>query len=299
MFTRLLKIFFIALLLVVVGEAGYYFYYLKNNSKTEIMTSNDVFTTGVIPKPTVLLSNYTPQEDLELNVKDVNAYFKEINHPSLVINNIPSVEAPYLLGLLNSIKKNYLVLDVREEYERLFYSFKKNSNILEIRLGDIINNKAMLDPILLRKKEIIVVSSTESRASVAANYLHTQGYKDIKILKSGFLPSVEQLPFQTRHPVELINLVLKYYSENEAEDITAPTTILKFGPWSKSEDYYINMTVSNTSKLNNLIDSLSKKNLYLIQCTSNHYCYQAVNFWYLARNKISIIGYTGYIPTSF
>lgn len=298
---KLLKVIFVILLLVTFGEAGYYIYIQTNNrpSNTEKTTKNLPPTSAspIVepPKeidPTIVqLWTTETSQDLITTFQDMNAYFASKNRPLLAPQHISKIDDYTLLKMLENQNEDFVLLDMQEKYELQFYNFTNFPNIIYVRFGDIINDQ-LGD--IKKDSKIIVASFTEVRANATADYLISKGYTNVEILKGGLLQWLtDKLPLSTNKPLKNIADVLKYYSNEEIQKISSSVTVLKFETFSTNT---VNTLFMDSKTLTAYIKSLSTTKQYIISCSSNYYCYNALIFWDQSKNNINIIGFTGYKP---
>ncbi len=291
----LLGLMFI-LLLAIGFESIYILFFIPKAKQSNVLFStNQTQINNFVNKMYPDIQTIA-KESTALLLKDVNSYLIANSHPILKLKEIPVIENKNVLNLIKTNNPNFILLDIRDEYELKYSKFNDYSSIHYIRFGDLINNKYdKLDP----NKQIIVVSNSESRAYLAANYLLSNNYTHVYILKGGALQwAWDMLPLKIYKQFKYIQDVTKYYNEQEMNQIEASSEgkvkVLKFAPYSESQ---ISVQTMDTQSLTVLIDSLDKSRQYILYCTQSYYCFDAVLFWNKAKDRISILGYSGYFPT--
>lgn len=293
---KILSIVFVLLFLVLIGEVVYLIT-IGNQPSLSVKPIPSIVPTkenvlSIIPgKKTRIVPTLFPLKEPQSIPADFNNFLSSKQKKLIDYKKILYIEDNQALQEMESGNNNYLFLDVRENYELEFLAFNKYANYVHIRLGDLVNDNFNLD----RTKTIVTIAYTETRANVAANYLLTIGYTKVKILKGGLDQWVsDNLPLKINENAPTLYAVLKYYPEDQIKNIDASFSYINFGPCSQNT---ICPLFLDSKSLNEYINSLSSSNKpYIFYCISKDYCFQAVNFWREVRNRISIIGYTGYKP---
>lgn len=293
---KILSIVFILLFLVLISEVVYLMTIGPQPSLSMkpipsiIPTKKNVLS--ITPSKKVrIVPMLSPLEESQSIPTDFNSFLLSKQKKQIDYKKISYIEDNQALKEMKSGNSDYLFLDVRENYELGFLAFNEYTNYVHIRLGDLVNNNFILD----KNKIIVVIAYTETRSNVAANYLLTIGYTKVKILKGGLDQWVSNnLPLKINENAPTLYAVLKYYPEDQIKNIDASFSYINFGSCSQNT---ICPLFLDSKSISEHIDSLSLSNkLYIFHCISNDYCFQAVNFWSEAKNRISIIGYTGYKP---
>lgn len=229
--------------------------------------------------------------DLPALYQEVNKYLASKNRPLISNSNITKISDRSLLEKLESNPQNFLLIDIRETREtETLLRLNDNKNLKYIRLGDLVFNN--FDP-LPKNTEIVIIGFTENRERVAADYLKSEGYQDVKILENGLLKwGLDKLPTSINNYAnnqirkDDINTLIPYI-----KDPSKDTSIINFGPYGEGN---ITLSVMDSISLNSYITGLPNNTPYILKCQDNKSCYDASHFWYLAKDKIDIIGYTGY-----
>lgn len=232
----------------------------------------------------------TYQGDLPAIYDDINQYLITKNRRIVTSHDIPTISNTALLEKLKSKDTNFTVIDIRERREtETLIRMNDYPALRYIRTADLIYN---FEPIP-KDTEIIIVGFTTNRETVAADYLIGEGYTDVKILKGGLLQwSLDNLPTSiNKYSSDIIssdniNSLLPFL-----QNLPPNTELITFGAYSKAD---INLLIMDTLQLNKYIDSLPKDKEFVLRCETNKTCYEASHFWYIAKDKIKIIGYTGF-----
>lgn len=223
---------------------------------------------------------------------DLNSYLVQNNRSSISLSDIDMIDNSRLQEMLAWSKENRIILDVRDDYERKLIKLK---GVKVIRFGNLVNNEFDGLP---KDTEIIVLCYTDARSFVAANYLRSQGFSNVKAYKGGVMAWVKN-----KHPVEVnrqfqfIWNVLPYLSETQVKKVKKEQSAeeLLFTSYSSSLDI-INSLLMSDEQLDAFIHTLSPEKKYIIRCTDHHHCFDAVSFVDRAKSKkIQFIGYTGYV----
>ena len=230
------------------------------------------------------------QGDIPAIYDDINQYLLLKNRPIITPHDIPTISNTALLEKLNSQDTNFAVIDIREPREtETLIRLNDYPTLRYIRTADLINN---FEPIP-KDTEIIIVGFTTNRETIAADYLIGEGYTNVKILKDGLLQwSLDNLPTSiNKYSSDLINFdninSILLFLKNPPPN----SQVITFGAFNKAD---VSLLTMDTPQLNEYIDSLSKDKEYILRCETNKTCYEASHFWYIAKDKIKIIGYTGF-----
>lgn len=222
---------------------------------------------------------------------DANNYLLQNNKNPFFLSDIELIDDSTLKKILVSRKKNQVILDVRDDYERKFVAL---DGVKVIRFGNLVNNEFAG---LSKDTELIVLCHTDARSFVAANYLRSQGFTNIRLYKGGVMAWVENKnPVTINRQFEFIWDVLPYLTESDVERVKREGGVseLSFSAYSSLPDA-INSLFMSDSQLDTFIAGLSSKKKYIIRCTDHHHCFDAVAFVDRAKSKnIEFIGYTGY-----
>lgn len=248
-----------------------------------------------LPQPTgvprtELIERVGYSGDLTEIYDDINQYLLSKNRPIIAQHNITTISNTDLLAKLNSEATNFVLIDIREPREtETLIRLNDHPNLRYIRFADLISS---FDPIP-KDTEIVIAGFTSNRETIAADYLTSLGYTNVKILEDGLLQwSLDKLPTSiNKYSSDLIsfdniNSYLPFIKDPSPND-----EIITFGSFNKAD---ISLLIMDTPQLNSYIESLPKDRDYVLRCETNKTCYEASHFWYVAKDKIRIIGYTGF-----
>jgi len=320
-----LVLIFALLLFFVFGEFIYLFVLLprSTNQRTSIITQKDLIETTsiqnnntenkksaeIIPesdKKTInsFISNVPQDSKIFVYdaivglLKDTNHYFTSNNRPKLQLINIPKIDLTTFINLLSKSEVDFVALDITDDYEKEFIRLPNHPKLKSITFGDLINNISLPEN---KKKETILLSYTGARAYIAANYLTSQGYSNIKVMQGGVLlwskveNKNEKLTLPLNKPLKLIYDNVRLISKDElsvlSENTSKDIIILNLSEQSAKSLY---MQTMSTKDIAAYINSLPKQRKYILQCDSSLSCWDAAVFWFKANKQINIIGYTGY-----
>lgn len=227
--------------------------------------------------------------EIQDSLAELNTYLKSQNQPEVPLKNIKQISNYDLFDSLEN-DNTITILDTREAYELDISKLPTDFNIKYIRLGDIVNNNFNLPNI---NSPIVIVSFGKNRAYQAALYLHSKGYSNISILEGGISKwAMDNFPMQ-------INNYQKDKEISETLELIDPSDervksarIIRFGP--PSDPQSIQSIYWSSIFTDEYLDSLNREDNYIISCDNRKDCYYGLFFWYKAKAKINIVGYTQY-----
>lgn len=265
-------------------------YFNINRFSTNVSTSENI-----LPEAIKLKINNTDETSHLLS--DTNTYLITKDKSTIVRKAVPKIGNKILETKMKENSHNLVIIDIREKYEQSLLELLPSQSLRYIRFGDLINNSFKNVP---KNAEIIIVGFTNNREIVAASYLISQEYTNVKILNGGILQwFYDKLPLEKNgyksinNPMqENISSELKKYSQDEINQSASSSAILKFHP-SYSPDN-ISMLLWDSKTLTQYINSLSSNSTYILSCRNefNLSCWEALYFWYIVKDKITVLGYT-------
>lgn len=272
--SKILKIAFVGLLLMIIVEIGYYIYIQFNIKKIHGNIKNEIL------QPNEIIS----EKKGDFYKEDIYTYLSKKYKVEFSDINIQKITVEELKKIIKNTP-HYIFIDVREKNEYDVLYFKSGINHINIRLGDLLNNNLNYE--LIKNKKIFIIAFTNNRAEIATKFLVGRGIKNIYMVEGGFnelgnSDIVEKIP--------LVMLIQNSFPNlNQVPNLSSfSIKILDFGPKNENK---LNLYLITTQEVENIINDLSKKNVFfIIKCKDDVFCYQASSFWYLAKNKISIIG---------
>lgn len=288
--TWLLVALFILISGIVIFELVFYLFLLPEKP-SDSLVQKDIDTA-------VSRNGQTPTDEQQktttnMILQDVNSYLASKSRPAIQLKEVPQIENKILLEKIKSTN-NLTLIDIRDDYELQFVQFGSYPFLYHVRFANIINNQL---PKFDKSSEVVIISNTESRALIIANYLISLGYKDVKILKGGLVQWIKnRLPLKKSSTLLGLDSLLKFFSESEVKKLDKNIKKITFGPYSSG---LINTQVMDSDSLSTYINTLDKTKYYLIECKTSYHCFDAVMFWSKANKVISIVGYTGFEGTIF
>lgn len=231
-------------------------------------------------------------DDLKGALWGLNLYLSGQNMKTILKQDLVKIDNSELFEKLKSGDDRSIILDIREKYEWSINRLTGDAAVKYIRLGDVLSGK--LENIPVKEQEIVIVGFGETRASLAAYSLISQGYTNVKVLKGGILKwAMDNFPMEINNyqKDKDISKILKYFSDKDIKIHGGPVVLISFGP-ANLEGTLIQPIFWDTQKLTAYINSLSKDKKYVISCGSRKYCYEALYFWYDAKDVLNIVGYT-------
>lgn len=305
---RILLGVFSLLIIVLLVEIIYYFFVFSKTQKINTILNSPTITKEISPNEQKLPTNEEEAKIIQDYIKDYPAEYKNwvfdsfteilknvnikrtsLNKKPLNVVQISSINLIDLFTLIKSQSKDYMIIDLRDEYEKQFAQIPQSPQVSNIRFGDLINDISLPSN---KNQSIILICNSGARSFISANYLNTLGYTDVKALKGGIVlwaittKSSKAVQLLVNKPFKQINEVLQFRPKNNANE-----NMLQFGPIG---DEKINVQTMNTSELDSYINLLSKDKTYILQCSNFLYCWDAVVFWSRAHSYINITGYTGF-----
>lgn len=223
---------------------------------------------------------------------DVNHYLTSNRRPEMILQDIELATDKEIEDVLKSSNPDTIIIDAREAYEKKFTELDK---VFNASLSRLLNNEYGT---LSKDQKIIVICHTASRSFITANYLKSQGFKNIKSYNGGVMAWLENsYPVKKAEEFKFIYQTLPYLSEEKAillKNSSNDIDILLFDSAANPKTS-INPLLETPEKLNQFIKSLSKNKKYIIKCTDNHHCFEASMFWDAASSQeIQFLGYTGF-----
>ena len=295
-----LKISFLTLFILGTFLFGWGYFnidHLSLHKRSKVIPPPQIQDTS----PEAVKAKINKKVDIPEIFTNMNIYFSNIKRPSITQQSVPEIDGKILLKELDSHNNTLIVIDIREKYEQSLLKLNNYSNIHYIPFGDLINNK-FND--ISKDANIVIIGYTENREIAAASYLLSEGYKNVQILKGGLLQWVtDKLPtsidhYSTATGVHIQNKdlasELRLYSQADIDTLGSSVAALQFGTYGFNK---ISMLLWDTNTIKEYIQNLPKDKKYILYCkenTANVSCWEAIYFWYIAKDKINIIGYTLY-----